>query len=131
MSREIDFVNWFNDKTGMNLKKTEDKFCRWDFTDESFIVELKIRDKYYSTKLLQADKGLNLVMSAESLDKIPLYIVTDEKGVYVYNLNKINLLENSIHEVVAPVTTEFDKNKMITKYCYKLSEDKASRIIKY
>ena len=130
-SRELKFMNWINGKICLELKPTDDDFDRWDFYDDNYIVELKIRDKYYDTKLLQADKGLNLVQSAEALDRIPLYIVTDSKGVYIFNLNKINLLEHPIVEVVAPITTEFNKTKKITKYCYQLSEEIATKILRY
>jgi len=131
MSREIKFIEWLNNKLDLKLKKTDDKFCRWDAENEHYLVELKIRGRYYSEKLLQADKGLGLIQSAESLDKIPLYIVSDEKGVYIYNLNQINLLEYPICELVAPVTTEFEKHKMITKYCYKLPEEIATKTLRY
>jgi hypothetical protein len=131
MSREKNFIKWFNEKMDLNLIKTDDKFCRWDFTDTNYILELKIRDSYYSDKLLQADKGLNLIQSAEAIDKIPLYVVADTKGCYIYNLNKINLLEYPICELLAPVSTEFEKKKMITKYCYKLPEADATKIISY
>lgn len=131
MNRELKFIEWFNKKMDLRLKKTDDKFSRWDFQDSNYILELKIRESYYSDKLLQADKGLNLVQSAEAIDKIPLYVVADTKGVYIYNLNKINLLKYPICELVAPVTTEFEKNKMITKYCYKLPEADATKVLSY
>ena len=131
MNRELKFIEWFNKKMDLSLKKTDDKFSRWDFQDSNYILELKIRESYYSDKLLQADKGLNLVQSAEAIDKIPLYVVADTKGVYIYNLNKINLLKYPICELVAPVTTEFEKNKMITKYCYKLPEADATKVLSY
>lgn len=131
MNRELKFIEWFNKKMDLSLKKTDDKFSRWDFQDSNYILELKIRESYYSEKLLQADKGLNLVQSAEAIDKIPLYVVADTKGVYIYNLNKINLLKYPICELVAPVTTEFEKNKMITKYCYKLPEADATKVLSY
>ena len=70
MSREIKFIEWLNNKLDLNLKKTDDKFCRWDAENDIYLVELKIRGRYYSEKLLQADKGLGLIQSAESLDKI-------------------------------------------------------------
>jgi hypothetical protein len=129
-SRELNFLDWFNTQMDLNLKPTKD-FDRWDFQDDNYLIELKIRLKYYWQKLLQADKGLSLIQNAEALDKIPLYIVTDHKGVYIYNLNKINLLEYPICEVVAPVTTEFEKDKLITKYCYVLPEADATKILRY
>ena len=119
MNRELKFIEWFNKKMDLSLKKTDDKFSRWDFQDSNYILELKIRE------------SLNLVQSAEAIDKIPLYVVADTKGVYIYNLNKINLLKYPICELVAPVTTEFEKNKMITKYCYKLPEADATKVLSY
>jgi len=127
--REQKFIEWFNTKTGMKLIKTEFKFERFDFYDEFYIVELKIRDKVYPDKAIQVDKCFNLIQTAEVLDKIPLYIVADKSGVFVYNLNNIQFLEKMIVEMLSPATTEFTKNKMITKYFYLLQNKDASKVL--
>ncbi len=129
--RELKFVKWFNLKTGMNLIETSDEFSTYDFFDDNYIVELKIRNKYYKEKAIQIDKLFNLIHNSRALNKTPLYIVTDDKGVYVFNINKINLGNKKMVEKLSPVQTEFENNKMIKKYFFLLGENEASKIINY
>ena len=63
-------------------------------------------------------------MIAEAQNKIPFYLVKDDKGVYLYNLKELKeqLFNSKIKSIKAPYQTEFSKNKVISKYFYELKE---------
>mgnify|MGYP003639717830 CR=1 FL=1 len=130
LAKEMDFISWFNKESRMRLEKTDGQFTRWDFQDSNYILELKIRNDYYAEKYMQVDKGLSLIQNAEALDKIPLYVVVDTQGTYVFNLNKIEIDGREIIRMKAPIKTEFGNSKRIYKYFYKLSESEAVKTYK-
>lgn len=130
ISREIKFIEWFNKETSLNLVKTNSKFSLWDFHNENYIAELKIRNDYYKEKAIQADKCLNMLQNAELLNKKPIYIVADKKATFVFNLSKIKFENRQIVIRKAPATTEFNRTKKINKYFFLLKENEA-KIINY
>ncbi len=57
-------------------------------------------------------------MISEHKNKIPVYIVSDPKGIFIYNLNKNKeyFLNSKILIKQCPYRTEFKENKKISKY---------------
>ena len=123
-------IDLINKSSGTLLVLCKDKYSSYDALDLNYIVEIKNRRKYYKEKLIEASKLFVNYQKAQIAGKKFLYVVTDEKGVWVYNVsNTIKLLVNlHIKGIECPMTTDFDKNDKITKYSYVLPEDIAIKI---
>tara|TARA_R110000803_G_C11693721_1_gene284398 strand:- start:52 stop:459 length:408 start_codon:yes stop_codon:yes gene_type:complete len=128
--KEIELTNILNTKIKeLNLKNTTNEFSYYDATNQHYIIEYKIRFKHYNEQFIQVDKLYNLLMIAEYQNKIPVYIVSDPKGIFIYNLNKNKgyFLNSKIEVIKSPYQTEFKKNKKIDKYYYLLTEKQLSK----
>ena len=123
----IDLINLVS-KTKLVLCK--DRFSSYDAEDDNYIVEIKNRRKYYKEKLIEAYKLYANFQKAEIAKKKFLYVVTDEEGVWVYNItNAMKVVVNlPIRPIECPMTTDFGKNDKITKYSYVLPEDMAIKL---
>jgi len=125
-------VNLINLVSGTELVLCKDKFSSYDAEDSKYIVEIKNRRAYYKEKLIEASKLYVNFQKAEIARKKFLYVVTDEEGVWVYNITKsmkvvVNL---PIRAIECPMTTDFSRNDKITKYSYVLPEDMATKLNK-
>jgi hypothetical protein len=87
------------------------------------VIEMKFRNKYYETKLIEKAKYDRLMSLNPSIVKI--YFVNDPKGNYMYWLNKVKMPD--IEQKNCPKTTMWDNTK-IQKETYMLREDQASII---
>ena len=87
------------------------------------VMEMKFRQKYYPSKLLEVDK-YNRLMDMP-YDMVKLYFINDPKVNCLFYLNTIKLPEPV--EMYCPDTTLWQKKK-IKKLCYLLEEDDASII---
>jgi hypothetical protein len=124
--KEIELTNILNTKIKeLNLKNTTNEFSYYDATNQHYIIEYKIRSKHYNEQFIQVDKLYNLLMIAENQNKIPVYIVADPKGIFIYNLNKNKgyFLNSKIIIKQCPYRTEFKENKKISKYFYILTNE--------
>lgn len=90
------------------------------------VIEMKFRDKYYDTKILEVSKYNNLMKLDSDIQKF--YFVNDPKGNYMYWLNKLEDL--FIEELFCPKTTMWNTNKQ-NKSVYLLTEEQAIIINKY
>ena len=121
---------------GWDLKWTgnEDKYKHYDAsgytpkTDKDgnpirCVIEMKFRNKYYPEKLLEKSK-LDYLMSMDK-DIVKLYFVADEKGNYLFWLNKISMPEKT--ELYCPDTTLWTKKRK-NKDVYLLEESQATII---
>ncbi len=122
--KEIEIIKQLNKRFNSSLTLSSNEFSYYDAFNKKIILEIKIRNKVYKTKLIQVDKFLRLLMIAEAQNKIPFYLVKDDEGVYLYNLKKLKdqLLNSKIKSIKSPYQTEFLKNKIITKYFYELKK---------
>lgn len=89
------------------------------------VIEMKFRNDYYETKMLEVDK-YNRLMQLE--DCVKIYFVNDAKGNYMFWLD--NLVMPEPVWIKAPKTTMWNK-KNISKNVYMLSESKATIINRY
>ena len=98
------------------------------YTPKGFraVVEIKARNKYYETKMLEKAKYDKLMTLDE--DVVKLYFVNDPKGNYLYWLNKIEM--STIDDKACPKTTMWNKTK-VSKQVYMLKESQASIINRY
>lgn len=123
-------IELINQMSGTKLTLCKGEFSSYDAEDSNYIVEIKNRRKYYNTKLIEASKLFVNFQKSQIAGKKFLYVVTDEKGVWVYNVsNTIKLIVNlPIKGIECPMSTDFDKNDKITKYSYVLPEDIAIKL---
>ena len=117
-------------KEGTDLTLVKDKFSAYDAEDENYIVEIKNRRDYYSEKLIEAFKLFKNFQLSQILNKSFLYVVTDSKGLYIYNVSKDidKILSKPIRPIKCPKTTDFKNKEKIIKYSYTLSEDIATKL---
>jgi hypothetical protein len=128
---EIDTINLINLMSGTKLKSTNsvDEYCSFDAYSEHYIVEIKNSRKHYYTKMMEEYKFRANIAASKKLGKIFLYIVTDPKGVYIYNISEIEeiILKDKPTVMHCPKTTDFDNKAKQDKYCYNLSEGLAKK----
>ena len=77
------------------------------------VIEMKFRNKYYSTKMLEKDKYDSLMALDKSIIKI--YFVNDPKGNYMYWLNTLKMPKIEIHISNIFAREEFRHKSMISK----------------
>jgi hypothetical protein len=115
---------------GWELEWTGGEFEHYDAKGKTpkgynCILEIKIRNEYYPTKLLEKFK-YNHLMSQK--DCLKFYYVFDSKGNYLYFLDQLKLPEET--NLQAGSTTYFDNKSKVNKSVYMLTESQASIINK-
>lgn len=116
---------------GWQLEWTGEAFEHYDAkgkTPKGFdcVIEFKLRNKYYQTKILEQYKYLKLMQEPNVMK---FYYVFDCKGNYLYHLDTMKLPE--IEPMQLQSTTYFENNNTVNKDCYMLSESMASIIVRY
>jgi|TARA_R110002167_G_scaffold225847_1_gene431084 hypothetical protein len=111
--KEKDLFEWLSKNYYKELVNSNNPISRWDCydLDKCHRVELKCRRKHYNTLILEKSKYDAIIYESLKHLDIPIYINSTPKGVYLFNLNKIqpNWFEKSL-----PATTEF-KNRIWVK----------------
>lgn len=127
---EQDVLNIINKKFKTSFKLVSDEYSSYDAEEDRYILEIKNRRAYYPTKIIEIYKMVANYQKSQLLDKVFLYAVSDEKGIYVFNINKniddiVNLSVTKKHQ---PVNTDFGSDKKIIKLTYELDESMATII---
>jgi len=123
-------LEYINNEYNLNAYLVKDKFSSYDAECKEYIIEIKNRRKYYKDKLIEANKLFANYNKAQIKEKDFLYLVTDEKGVYVFNISK-NIKEIISQDLIpkdCPATTDFNNNRKIIKYNYLLNENLCKKI---
>ena len=123
-------IDLLNRIKGINLSLASDTYSCYDAFDVNYIVEIKNRRKYYSDKIIEAMKLFTNYQESQIKGKTFLYVVTDEKGVWVFNISKniASIVETPVKAFRCPKTTDFENNSKINKYSYILPESMAKHI---
>jgi hypothetical protein len=110
---EVSTIGILNKNNPTSLRLVKDKHCSYDAEDDLHIVEIKNRRSYYPTKMIEAMK---------------LYVVTDEKGLYTFNISKHidTIIASGLVKKEQPSKTDFKGGKTIIKYYYNLDEELSS-----
>ena len=87
------------------------------------VIEMKFRDKYYETKILEVGKYNNLMKMDSDIQKF--YFVNDPKGNFMYYLNTLEM--PAPVKKYCPDTTMWTKKRLL-KDVYLLKENQAVRI---
>ena len=111
---------------GWKLEWTGERHDSWDAQGltpkgHECVIEMKFRNKYYDTKLLEQFKYDKLMATG----KVAIYFVNDPKANYMYWLNNLKL--NETVDMYCPDTTLWTKKKLL-KPCYLLTEKQATII---
>lgn len=123
-------INFLNRFKRIDLKLVSNTYSCYDAYDSNYIVEIKNRRKYYSDKLIEAMKMYRNYQEAQIQGKTLLYVVTDDKGMWVFNISKnISSIVKTIPKAFkCPRTTDFNNDTKIYKYSYVLPESMAKHI---
>lgn len=121
---ERDLIEYLN-SGGWNLKHTGSSYLSYDaigYTKKGFkcVIEMKFREKYYETKMIETYKYDRLVSLND--DILKFYYVSDPKGYYLFLLNNLNDLEKA--DMPCPKNTLWGGKKQI-KSIYLLKEGDA------
>ena len=129
---EQEVLNIINKKFNTSFKLVSDNYSSYDAEEDRYILEIKNRRAYYPTKIIEIYKMVANYQKSQLLDKVFLYAVSDEKGIYVFNINKNidDIVKLSVTKKHQPVNTDFGSDKKIIKLTYELDESIAT-IIKY
>ena len=124
-------IDLINEKFNLKLILVDFEFCDYDAEDENYIVEIKNRKEFYQDKLIECVKLFKNYQNSQIKEKQFLYIVTDEQGVYIFNITKNieTITSSKVYKTLQPETTEFKKTKKINKFVYFL-DVKLSKQIK-
>jgi len=123
-------LEYINNEYNLNAYLVKDEFNSYDAECKDYIIEIKNRRKYYKEKLIEANKLFANYNKAQIKNKDFLYLVTDDKGVYVFNISK-NIKEIISQDLIpkdCPATTDFNNNRKIIKYNYLLNENLCKKI---
>jgi len=107
------------DQVFPDLLKAKNQMSRWDCYSPSkkYRIELKCRKVHYPTLLLEKKKFDAMILESAKHNDIPLYINSTPKGIFIFNLLKIN----PIWEINSknPATTNFGSYDRVEKeVCY-------------
>ena len=113
---------------GWRLVHTGDTMLPYDaqgITPKGYkcVIEMKFRDKYYDTKMLEVSKYNNLMKLDSDIQKF--YFVNDPKGNFMYWLNTLELSKKV--QMYCPDTTMWTKKRLL-KDVYLLEENQATII---
>ena len=125
--KEKDLFEWLSTNHYKTLVNSKNPISRWDCYDieTQSRIELKCRRKHYDTLILEKGKYDALILeSSKNLD-IPIYINSTPEGVYLFNLNEIDIkwFTKSL-----PATTEFKKRIWVKKEITELEVIKAIKL---
>ena len=125
--KEKDLFEWLSNNHYKTLVNSKNPISRWDCYDieTQNRIELKCRRKHYDTLILEKGKYDALILeSSKNLD-IPIYINSTPDGVYLFNLNEIDIkwFTKSL-----PATTEFKKRIWVKKEITELEVIKAIKL---
>ena len=124
-------IELINKQFKTNLILVDYQFCDFDAEDENYIVEVKNRKEFYQDKLIECVKLFKNYQNSQIKNKDFLYIVTDEKGVYVFNISKNidEITSTKMYKTIQPESTEFNSTNKVNKFVYFL-DTKLSKQIK-
>ena len=125
--KEKDLFEWLSTNHYKTLVNSKNPISRWDCYDikTQSRIELKCRRKHYDTLILEKGKYDALILeSSKNLD-IPIYINSTPEGIYLFNLNEIDIkwFTKSL-----PATTEFKKRIWVKKEITELEVIKAIKL---
>ncbi len=99
------------------LKEAEDPFSSYDAINDTYIVEIKSRDKIYLSWFIEKSKFDSNIIKAIEENKSFIYLTECNGKIMTWNINRM-IADNYDFKWEyrdMPTTTEFDNNEMISK----------------
>ena len=125
--KEKDLFEWLSKNYYKTLVNSKNPISRWDCYDieTQNRIELKCRRKHYNTLILEKSKYDAIIKESDKNLDIPIYINSTPEGIYLFNLNKIDIkwFTKSL-----PASTEFKKRMWIKKEITELDINKAIKL---
>ena len=127
---ESSTISYLNKTKFFDLVKCKDSYSSYDASDNNYLVEIKNRRKYYKDKLIECSKLFINYQKAQLQNKNFIYVVTDNKGCWVYSITKNidKIVSKKPVKIPCPSKTDFNGGKVIDKYCYTLTESMSKKI---
>ena len=124
--QEAILIKELNDISNANIIAVDNVYSSYDCYSDKAIIELKIRNKVYSDKMIELDKMTRCLRIAESKDKAFVYVVKDPSGIYYLDItsNKESILSSEPVKMFCPKTSEFENTKKVYKLAYNLKMQK-------
>lgn len=121
--RERSLMKRLENISQRDITPAEDTYSFYDCESEKAIIELKVRDKFYPTKMIEFDKMVRCMDIAEQKRKDFVYVVEDPSGIYYLNITKNikDILSTPACKIPCPKTTEFGNNDKIDKLVYNIN----------
>lgn len=113
--KEQDLFNWLKENVYKDLVKSKNQMSRWDCYSPRFKhrIELKCRTRHFNEMLLEKKKYDAMLQECEKHLDIPIYVNSTPRGVYFWNLLKVEP-EWEIN-FRNPATTHFSNNNKVQK----------------
>ena len=124
--QEAILIQELNDISNANIKAVDNIYSSYDCYSDKAIIELKIRNKVYSDKMIELNKMTRCLRIAESKDKAFVYVVKDPSGIYYLDItsNKESILSSEPVKMFCPAKSEFKNTKKVNKLAYNLKMQK-------
>ena len=121
-------INILSNKNISSFELNKDEFGHYDATattvnGKKYLIEFKYRNKWYEYKLLECYKYQKLKEIAKNNYDI-LYIVQDEQGTHIFNLNKIDMYQCHISYLLCNSCTMNGTSKKEMKACFNINQNK-------
>lgn len=93
INTEAELYEYLKTRYLQDLKMSSDTESTYDCTSEygKLLIELKCRSTHYDELILERDKYESMCYNALALGYAPWYINSTPKGVYAFNLAKLDL----------------------------------------
>ena len=126
--KEKDLFDYLSKNYYNTLVNSKNPISRWDCYDieTQNRIELKCRKKHYDTLLIEKPKYDALINESNKHFDVPIYINSTPKGIFIFNLNKIQL---KWFDKKLPATSEFKNKKWITKQVAEININQSIRTI--
>tara|TARA_A100001201_G_C4065793_1_gene194107 strand:- start:60 stop:479 length:420 start_codon:yes stop_codon:yes gene_type:complete len=103
--------------SNLNLVEVKDRYSTYDAENESYIVEVKSRDKKYRSWAIEKKKFDSNIDKAVETGKMFVYLTEYKGDIMTWNINNLVLTGYDFQwtKIPMPQTTEFEDTKTVTK----------------
>ena len=125
--KEKDLFEWLSKNHYKTLVNSKNPISRWDCYDieTQNRIELKCRRKHYNTLILEKSKYDALIKESNKHFDVPIYINSTPQGIYLFNLNKVDLKWS---EKSLPATSEFKNRRWVKKQVTEINIKQAIKL---
>ena len=121
--KEISLMKTLESIIERDIVPATNQYSDYDCETDNAIIELKVRDKFYETKMLELDKMVRCLDIAKNKQKNFVYVVQDPQGIYYADITKDSksIVMKGAVKIPCPKTTEFSNNNKVDKLVYNIN----------